>query len=297
MKNKLRRKGDVSKCRDLQSISFQLRLKAIDVGLIPYFIDWCRGSGLQLDSRVVFDVGASNGDQTNISFGLSGTLNQFKMCQTPKREQVMSWDKIQSSVDLILPRICDSGGTVQTSRRLMASSITFPSGICLIRREKNTWITSFSVSRRVHLSLGNHICFGIDLESVHRILLLLQDTPFLHLAKKNLAINDNDGSNKKNEKKSSTQIVELNVNINMHVFTFMSKVCDEKGRSTLDFFSFESPGNVLRYKQSVESLPDTPYDQIRNDVELQEELAKLGGSRVPGGIQGGVGISIIDASK
>ena len=272
MKNNRRKGDDVSKCRYIQSTSFQLRIKALDVGL-----NRCRGSGIQLDTRVLFDdYFASNGDQTNISFGLSGTLNQFTMMsRAHEGEKLVSWDEMQSSVYLNLPRVCD---TMQTSRRLLASSITIPSGIGLIRKEKNTWITSSSPSRRVHLSLEKHFSFGIDLESVQRILSLLQDTTtFPQPVKNSLAITDNrrvvnNGSNNKIKTKSSTQIVELNANINMHVFTFISKYCDEGGRSTMDFFSFESPGITIRYTHAVASLPDSTCDQMNNDVESRCHL-------------------------
>jgi hypothetical protein len=271
MKNKLRRKGDdMSRCRNLQSISFQLRIEALDVSL-----NRCRGNGIQLDTKVLFnDDVASNDDQMNISFGVSGILNEVTMCQAHKGEQVMSWDKMHSSVYLNLPRVCDN---VQTSQRLIASSITFPSVICLIHKDRSTWMTSSSPpSRQVHVSLEKYFSLGIDLESVQRILSLLQDTPFPQPVKKSLAIIDNqrvvvnEDSNKKKKKKSSTHLVKLNANINMHIFTFTSKDCDEGGsKSTLDFFSFESPGIMLRYKQAVPSLPDTTCDQMNNDVELR----------------------------
>lgn len=274
LKRKFRRVGEVSISKDLQSISLHLQVKALEIGVFPCFYDWCRVSGVQLNARASFD--ASAGDTPAISkhshlsgFSLSGALSRIFTCRAPKRAQansretVISWEKMQSSLHLI-----DSGSNGLHSRRQMASSMTFPSGFCLIHnsREGNSWIKSFPLSRRVHMNLGSQCSFGFNLEHVQRFLSLLNETPIPLI--NNFSANDQRASDGESKKKSSTKVVELDADISIQFCTFISKARDKSDRVTLDCLSLGSPNLAFLWRNYGESFPiSTIDDQIQHDTK------------------------------
>ena len=268
LKRKFRRDGEVSISKDLQSVSLHLQVKTLEVGVFPCFYDRCRVSGVQLNARASFDASAGDtpatGKHSHLSgFDLSGALSRIFTCRAPKRAQaksretLISWEKMQSSLHLI-----DSGSNGRHSRRQMASSMTFPSGFCLIHnsREGSNLIKSFPLSRRAHMNLGSQCSFGINLEHVQRFLSLL--IPLI----KNFSANEQRSSDGESKKKSSTKVVELNADISIQFCTVIPKARDKSDRVTLDFLSLGSPNLALLWRNYDESLPDSTDDQIQHDT-------------------------------
>ncbi|KAL3827066.1 hypothetical protein ACHAXA_007573 [Cyclostephanos tholiformis] len=278
LNRKSRRVGSISTGKDLQSVSLQLQVKALEVGVFPFFFDWCRGRGIKLNARASFDVGDGDspeyGKHSTLSgFGLSGALGHIFTCRAPtgvqaqSSDRAFSWDKMHSTLQLQIQNEIDSGINGRHSRRLMASSINFPSGFCLIHnsREGNTWVKSSSLLRRIHVNLSGQFSLGINTEHVARILVLLNEIPSPLI--KNFPATKKNASKGESKNKSILQIVELNTVISMQLFTFVSKARLKNDRVTLDFLSLVSPNLSLRWKNDVESLPDSTGDHNRRDAK------------------------------
>ena len=281
LKRQSRRVGEVSTSKDLQSVSLLLQVNVLEVGVFPFFFDWCRGSGIQLSARASFDADAFDspgyGKHSTLSgFDLSGALSRVFTCRAPKvvqaksRDRAFSWDKMHSTLHLRVQNEIESGcdgGYGRYSRRLIATSIKFPSGFILIHnsQEGNALIKSSPQLRRIHMNLRGQLSLAINMEHVASILSLLNETPRPLI--KNFPATNKNASKGETKKKSSLHIVELKTVISMHLFTFVSKARLKDNRETLDFISLGTPTLSLYWRNHTESLPDSTGDYKQRDAK------------------------------
>mmetsp|Transcript_12717 Transcript_12717/g.27637 ORF Transcript_12717/g.27637 Transcript_12717/m.27637 type:complete len:942 (-) Transcript_12717:4-2829(-) len=273
--------GDAANDKCIKSITIRFKMKALEIGVFPSPLDWCKGIGIQLDAKAIFDaITPECGKDSSLSgFGVSLASTQLNMHCFSSKDRVVSWDKIQSSLHLHrqnrFPNDSEDGHF-----RTQASLLIFPSGFVSIHGSEGENETmkpapNSPLSRRAYINLGDFLCgnrlaLGVHLRDMQTILqlmeLLLQNMPSFVTSPS--AKTDACATNRESKKKTPVEIVELNAVISLHLYTHLSPAHENKDLAPLDYFSFETPHSVVCWKSNVQSEFDAGADQIENNIEL-----------------------------
>ena len=78
LKRKNSTTGEGGSTNVIQSVSLQFRMDAFEIGVFPFVVDWCKGSGMHMNVVVCSNVGAKP-EHGTVGFDLSGALSRLHM--------------------------------------------------------------------------------------------------------------------------------------------------------------------------------------------------------------------------
>lgn len=257
-----------------QSISLQFKMDAVEIGVFPFAVDWCNGSGMQMNVIASSNAGAKP-EHGSIGFDMSVAMNRLHMhrfnCLSPpegpktkSKVSVVSWDAIQSSLHLRTKPGISKSNNQSSSTRKPVSLMTFPSGYGLLYDSKCGIVRKKSLPRRIYLTIGDLSCMNMLALGIHvgnlQILLIEGEVLFQNISESMIRTNSitrgSATTEKVKTKKSSVHVGEVKATIALQMYAIQSTSCDDNNGVTLDCFSFQTSRlDILLSKNDLHAMP------------------------------------------